>query len=90
MNINMRTEPIAILAAIEVAAIAIIAAVGVALEWDSEFVASTVGLVSAAVIVVATYLQRRQVDSPATVAQKVDDALNTPVPEGGDGPTDGS
>ena len=87
MNINMRTEPIAILGALEIAAIAIIGALAVAFEWDSEVTASLGGLVTATIVVVITFLQRSRVDSPAAVDAKVNDALYAPVPEGGDGPT---
>ena len=86
MNINMQTEPIAILGALEIAAIAVIGALAVAFDWDSEITASLGGLVTAGIVVAITFLQRRKVDSPATVDAKINEALYAPVPEGGDGP----
>ena len=77
---NMRTEPIAIFGAVEVALIAIITALAVAFDWEAEMTAAIAGLVTAGIVVITTYLQRRAVDSPATVEKKVDEALNTPAP----------
>jgi len=77
----MNREPVAIIGAIEVAAIAAIGVAAAVLEWDAELSASIVAAVSAVVIAIGTIWQRSRVDSPATVAGKVDEALNTPVPE---------
>ena len=84
MNINMQTEPIAIFGALEVALIAIIGAVAVAFEWDAEMVVAIGGLVTAAILVMTTFLQRRKVDSPATVDEKVETALSTTPPRSSD------
>ena len=81
MNSKMQSEPIAIIGAVEVAAIALIGVFAAVLEWDVELSASIVAAVSAVVIAVGTIWQRSRVDSPATVASKVDEALNTPVPD---------
>ena len=77
----MNREPVAIIGAIEVAAVAVIGVFAAVLEWDAELSASIVAAVSAIIIALGTIWQRSQVDSPVTVARKVDDALNTPVPK---------
>lgn len=81
MNINMQTEPVAILSAIEVAGIAVVTAIGVLMGWESEVTAAVVGLFSAAIVLIGAILKRRSVYSPATHAADVETALNTPVPQ---------
>jgi len=86
MNVNMQTEPVAIFGALEVALIAILGAIAVVFEWDSEMVLAIGGLITAAILVLTTFAQRSRVDSPAAVEAKVNEALYAPVPEDGDGP----
>ena len=85
-----KREPIAIIGSIEVALVALVGVFAAVLEWDGEMTTTVVAAVSAVVIAVGTIWQRMSVDSPATVETKVATALNTPAPEGGDGPTTGS
>jgi type VI protein secretion system component VasK len=85
---NMAKEPIALIAALEIAALAVVGVIVAFFEIGPE-VATEIrnatiaisGAVAAVIIAVGTYFQRRKVDSPETVAKKVDEALNTPVPK---------
>lgn len=70
----MQTEPIGIIASIEIAAVAIVGVSAYLLEWDATLSALMVAAVSAIVIAIGTVWQRSRVDSPATVARKVVDA----------------
>ena len=77
----MKSEPIAIIGAIEIAAVAIVAVLAAVLEWEGEMTATIAAAVSAVIIAIGTVWQRMSVDSPATVARKVDEALRTSPPE---------
>lgn len=77
----MNREPVAVIGAIEVAAVALIGVLGAVLEWDAELSAAVVAAASAVIIAIGTIWQRMTVDSPETVARKVEDALNTEVPK---------
>jgi drug/metabolite transporter (DMT)-like permease len=76
----MTREPIAIIGAIEVAAIALVGVAAAVLEWDEPLTASIIAAVSAVVIAIGTVWQRMSVDSPTTVARKVDEALHREPP----------
>ncbi len=73
-------EPIAIIGALEVVLISTVTLIGAILEWESALTGGIIGVVSAVIIVIGTLVQRSKVDSPETVAMKVDEALHTPVP----------
>ena len=79
----MKTEPVAIIGAIEVAVVAILGVLAVILEWDPELSGAIVAAASAVVIAIGAIWQRMAVDSPATVERKVRDALYTEVPRDG-------
>jgi hypothetical protein len=77
----MQREPVAVIGAVEVAVVAVIGVLAAIFEWDAELNATVVAAASAVVIAIGTIWQRMSVDSPATVQQKVSDALNTPPPQ---------
>jgi uncharacterized membrane protein len=77
----MQREPVAVIGAIEVAVVALIGVLAAMLEWDAELSASVVAAASAVIIAIGTIWQRMAVDSPETVAKKVEDALNAPPPQ---------
>ncbi len=76
----MRSEPIVLIGTIEVAVVAVLGVFGVVLEWEPETSAAIIAAASAVVIAIGTIWQRMAVDSPATVARKVDRAHRLPPP----------
>ena len=83
MKVNMSTEPVAIIGVLEIAALAVVGVLVAIFELGPEVEAeirnatiAIFGAVAAIIIVIGTWLQRRKVDSPATVDYKVADALS--------------
>jgi len=90
---NLNREPIAIPAGITTIVVLVIGFLAPQMGWDAQLTAdievaaiSVMAAIAAVFIVVSAWFSRSKVDSPATVAQKVDDALHTAVPEDRDGP----
>ena len=77
----MNREPIAIIGTIEVAVVALIGVLAAVLEWDEAMSAAVIAAASAVVIAIGTVWQRMSVDSPDTVAAKVDTALHAQPPD---------